>query len=486
MKNYIGVLILVVLAFAGCKDNAPSGIPEPGLGNVTVNKYVSIGNSLTAGYQAGGLYEDGQIYSYPNLIAQQLKIAGAPLGKFEQPIWGNPGSPDAFGKAARVEILSWPASGPEIGSSGTKAGVATNSALSRPYDNLGIPFAYINDFLDTADFVVKSVPLPKIFFLHVLRNKSYGNSIFDQARKIIPKADIVTFWLGNNDVLIFAIYGGVAVVGNTVVPIAPTLPAIFQSQYAQAFDSLRAAFPNAKIITGNIPDVRSIPHFTTVGPAVAANLQGAFAISYQKHGNTGVGDGSSYLTEANAPLLPLGSGPYVGKIGQASGQWYKDNNITPPAGIDTTKMFGLDYRNPIPDALILDSLELAMAGAAVTSYNQTIAAVTTAKGSALFDVNSFFNGIKKNGLKIGGETFTTDYLSGGLFSLDGIHPSYKGAGIVSNEFIKTMNTKFGMNVPQVDISRLPGIPAPLGKYAKGGLLPRISTKDARTMLNIWK
>ncbi len=485
MKKYIGVLLLVSLTFAGCKDDAPSGIPEPGLGGVTVNKYVSIGNNLTAGYQAGGLYEDGQIYSYPNLIAQQLKVAGAPLGIFEQPIWGNPGSPDAFGKAARVEILAWPASGPVIGSSGAVAGIAKNKELNRPYDNLGIPFAFINDFLDTADFVVKSVPLPKIFFLHVLRNKSYGNSVFDQARKITPKADIVTFWLGNNDVLIFAIYGGVAVVGNTVVPIAPTKSAAFQSQYAQAFDSLRAAFPNAKIIAGNIPDVRTIPHFTTIGPAVAANLQGAFAISYQKHGNTGVGDGTSYLTETNPPLLPLGASAYVTKIGQATGQWYKDNNISLPAGIDTTKMFGLDYRNPIPDALILDSLEIAMAGAAITAYNQTIATVAAAKGATLVDVNFIFSGIKKNGLKIGGEIFTADYISGGLFSLDGIHLSSKGAGIIANEFIKTMNVKFGMNVPQVDVSRLPGIPAPLKKYVTASMLPKISFEDMREMQRIW-
>ena len=485
MKKDIGVLILVSLTFTGCKDDAPSGIPEPGLGRVTVNKYVSIGNSLTAGYQAGGLYEDGQIYSYPNLIAQQLKIAGAPLGKFEQPIWGNPGSPNALGKAARLEILSWPKEGPNIGTSGANAGVATNSALNRPYDNLGIPGALISDFLDTTDFVTKYVTRQNPFFPHVLRDKSKGNSVFDQARKITPKADIVTFWLGNNDVLLFAVAGGATVVGNSVVSIAPTPSATFAAQYASAFDSLRSAFPNAKIIAANIPDVRSIPHFTTVGPAVAAKLQGAFAISYQKHGTTGVGDGSSYLTEAHAPLLTLGAGAYVTKISVATGQWYKENNVSVPSGIDTTKMFGLDYRNPIPDALILDSLEIAMAGAALTAYNQTIATVAAAKGAALVDINFIFNGIKKNGLKIGGEIFTADYISGGLFSLDGIHPSSKGAGIVANEFIKTMNVKFGMNVPQVDVSRLPGIPAPLKKYATASMLPKISFEDAREMQRVW-
>lgn len=485
MKQIISAILLFTIVFTGCKDDAPTTVAAPGLGGVTVNKYVSIGNSLTAGYQAGGLYEDGQRYSFPNLIATQLKAAGAPLGTFEQPIWGNPGSPNASGKAARMEILSWPSTGPVIGSSGAAAGVATNSALSRPYDNLGIPAALIGDFLDTADFLPKTVARSNPFFAHVLRSKTYGKSIFDQARKVTPKADVVTFWLGNNDVLLYAVNGGVYVTGGSAISIAPTPNATFTQQYTAALDSLRAAFPNAKIVVGNIPDVRAIPHFSTVGPAVAAKLGGAFAVSYQKRGTTGVGDGSSYLTEANAPLLPLGAGVYVGKIGQPTGQWYKDNNVNVPAGVDTTKMFGLDYRNPIPDALILDSVEIAMAGAALTSYNQTISTVAAAKGAALVDVNSIFNSIKKNGLKIGGEVFTTEYVSGGLFSLDGIHPSSKGAGIVANEFIKVMNAKFGMNVPQCDVSRLPAIPAPLSKYTGGYLLPKFSHQDAQEMKRLW-
>ncbi len=483
MKTYFGLFFLLAFVI-GCTDDAPTG-NEPGLGNVTVNKYVSIGNSLTAGYQSGGLYEDGQMYSFPNLIARQLSIAGAQMGKFEQPIWGNPGSPNAALKAARLEILSWPSDGPVIGSSGANAGVATNDLLPRPYDNLGIPAALISDFIDTTDFLTKTTQRSNPFFVHVLRNKSYGNSILDQARKVTPKADIVTFWLGNNDVLLYAVAGGTKIVGNSVVPDTPTPSATFQTQYAQAFDSLRSAFPNAKIIVGNIPDVRSIPHFTTVGPAVLANLQGAFAISYQKRGTTGPGDGSSYLNEKNPPLLTLGSGAYVSLINQPTGKWYVDNNIPVPPDIDTTAGFGLNYKNPIPDALILDSAEIAMAGAAITAYNQTIASVAAAKGAVLLDVNSIFNGIKKNGLKIGGETFTADYISGGLFSLDGIHPSSKGAGIIANEFIKTMNSKFGMNVPQVDVSRLPGIPAPLGKYVRAGMLPKISIDDSREMVKVW-
>ncbi|MEW5799385.1 MAG: SGNH/GDSL hydrolase family protein [Bacteroidota bacterium] len=471
------VTVCVAVFVGGCSDEAPSGLPQSGLGGNSVIKYVAIGNSLTAGYQSGALYEDAQLYSFPNIIAQQLTKAGASLGKFEQPIWGNPGSPDAAGKAARYELISL--DGPVIGPRGVAAGTPTNTALARPYDNLGIPGAVVYDFLDTTEFIAKAAARQNPFFPHVLRSAPFGKSIFEQLKNMSPKPDIVTFWLGNNDVLGFATSGGVN-------PNAPTSTAVFGALYAQALDSLRAALPNAKIVVANIPDVRAIPYFTTVGPAVAADLKGTFAVSYQKHGTTGPGDGSSYLTEQNPPLLILPSSSYVTQIGTATGKYYSSNNKSVPAGIDTTAMFGLNYLNPIPDALILDSAEQATAANAIAAYNQTIAQVAAAKNAAVVDINAIFNSIKKNGYNISGEMYTADYVSGGLFSLDGVHPSSRGAGIVANEFIKVMNAKFGMSIPYVDVTTLPGIPAPLAKYAESKFRPRLNSAAAKHIQDIWK
>ena len=61
-------------------------------------------------------------------------------------------------------------------------------------------------------------------------------------------------------------------------------------------------------------------------------------------------------------------------------------------------------------------------------------------------------------MTVNGETFKTDYVSGGLFSLDGVHPTSKGYGILANQYIKTMNASFGMHVPYVNINNLPGLP----------------------------
>ena len=113
---FAALVVIGALVAQGCADSAPSG-PSASLGSVTVTKYVAIGNSLTAGYQSNGLYQSAQIYSYPNLISQQLTAAGANLPAFQQPLWPDPGSPDpATGKASRFELISL--TGPVVGPAG--------------------------------------------------------------------------------------------------------------------------------------------------------------------------------------------------------------------------------------------------------------------------------------------------------------------------------------------------------------------------------
>ena len=477
MKMTTRILTFIVAAalvgISGCDTSTPDG-PVVGLGGTTITKYVAIGNSITAGYQSAGLYQSAQIYSFPNLLAQQLTIAGANIGTFEQPLYSDPGSPDATGKAARYEIISLV--GPVIGPKGLAPGSLINSALARPYDNLGIPGAVIYDVLDTTNFMTKAVTRGNPMFPWILRQSSLGKSVLAQARALNP--NLITFWLGNNDVLGFATSGGVS-------PASPTSSGVFAALYAQAMDSLRTAFPNAIILVANIPDVRSIPYFTTVGPRMAAGIPAAYWLRYQKHGNSSYSMDSTKLTEANPPMITLTGMSYASLLGQATGKFYRDKGIPVPAGIDTTKPFGFHPQNPWPDALVLDADEQATAGTAVAAFNSTIASVAAAKNAGLFDINTFFTNIKAHGLvTTGGMEFTADYVSGGLFSLDGVHPSSRGAGVITNEFIKVLNSKFGTSVPMVDISAIPGIPAGITKSANG--LPVLPADAFKHMLELFQ
>jgi hypothetical protein len=60
-----------------------------------------------------------------------------------------------------------------------------------------------------------------------------------------------------------------------------------------------------------------------------------------------------------------------------------------------------------------------------------------------------FEAIAANPPNISGVTITTRYL-GGLFSLDGVHPSNFGQGLAAMVFIDALNQRYGLNIPPMD------------------------------------
>jgi len=87
MKILKTLFILFLLLFFGCSLEEPSKtITSFTAGNADFSSFVSLGNSLTAGYQSGALTSRHQAYSYPNLIAQQANV-----DNFAQPLLGYPG-----------------------------------------------------------------------------------------------------------------------------------------------------------------------------------------------------------------------------------------------------------------------------------------------------------------------------------------------------------------------------------------------------------
>ncbi|MDP2362405.1 MAG: hypothetical protein Q8M94_01410, partial [Ignavibacteria bacterium] len=271
---------------------------------------------------------------------------------------------------------------------------------------------------------------------------------------------------GNNDVLGYATSGGFS-------PAAPTSVAQFNQLFGGIMQGLKqyADVSGAKVVVGNIPSVTAIPFFTTVGPQMAAGIpwgyltsQGAPGLFIQKHGETvNPTSFTDSISLANfSVLITLKGSSYASPsiLGQPGGKFYRDFGFPGlPAGIDTTKPFGFHPQNPWPDALILDAGEITVAQNAVTSFNATIAALANSNGFGLVDINTVFNQIRQNdaaGTVINGIKFRTTYVSGGLFSLDGVHPSNQAHGIIANEFIKVVNTKYGAKIPLVDVASIPG------------------------------
>ena len=106
---------------------------------------------------------------------------------------------------------------------------------------------------------------------------------------------------------------------------------------------------------------------------------------------------------------------------------------------------------PLEDNQVLTIQEQAAVEVAVTSYNQTIAALAEANGLALVDANSLLTELSQTGFPLSdGSVVTSVFATGGGFSLDGVHPSPRGYAILTNAFADAINAQYGSNLPGVD------------------------------------
>jgi hypothetical protein len=382
---FLLALLVLFSLWIGCKKDDDTTGPPPApaptdYGNLTnkLSRYVAIGNSITAGYQSAAVSGRDQVYSFPKLLANHV---GAPL---EQPLFKEPG----VGSRQRLVSLTGPVIVSETSVFPTDPQPYVNTPPAGAYDNLGIPGAVLGDILNTTDYAAQANPPRRNpFFLLVLRSSAIGRNILAQARSRNPT--FMTCWIGNNDVLGYATSGGLS--GTNLLPPAGTLPtevSIFTGLYSQLLDSLKAIV-DTNLVVANIPDVTSIPYFTTVGPSIRAALPAGIQFRYQRGTNRGLSFDSTRFAEATAPLITLPGISYASLLGRATGKFYRDNNITTlPAGIDTTKPFGFHPQNPWPTALTLDAGEITIAQAAVTGFNSAIASLAAARRIAVVDANA--------------------------------------------------------------------------------------------------
>ncbi|GAB4297141.1 MAG: SGNH/GDSL hydrolase family protein [Ignavibacteriaceae bacterium] len=447
LKIFTILAIFILLAISGCYDynklNAPTA---PSSGNADFSTFVSIGNSLTMGEQSGSVYESGQMYSFGNLIAQQLNV------KYAQPLFSDPGT------GGRIEITSLDPFTTKIN---PEAGVPVNLEYPAPYNNLGIKGAFLSDVLNAVDASTSYTAAfgsPNPLFDAVLRG--LGTQL---QQAMFLKPTLVTLWIGNNDILAYATRGG-------LFPITP-LDA-FNSNFNSILEALKST--GADVVAGNIPNVTAIPFFTTVGPGVGLAIQAAMnsnpdivGLVYELSVSPGIGVATPDNLFSGDVLITLSASSAATLIGDVTGAYYTQNNIPVPPTVNTAFPFGLTPENPFPNGLLLDPVEIGNVAATISAYNSAIETAVASYGFAMVDINSVFNDIAVNGRVENGITFTTQYVEGNLFSLDGVHPTSQGYGIVANEFIKTMNAAFNSNIPLVDISTIPGS-LPLGKVVTLG------------------
>jgi lysophospholipase L1-like esterase len=410
------------LAAVACADDGPAG-PGGITGRANLSRYAAIGNSLTAGYQSGALGETGQSCSYPLLLAQQTGVEEG----FEQPLISAPGLSAPGSALGRLQLVSLV---PLVIERASPAGQPLNADLPRPYNNLGIPGALGYEALTAESQATSLTGNP--FFSFVLRDQGTWE---EQVARL--DATFVTVFLGSNEVLGYATRGG----DPALAPGFPIPTGSFGLVYDVFISNLLRT--TDQIVLFNVPDVTAIPFLTTIPPVVVD------PVTLQP-----IRDADSQpipLIGPNGPLVP-------GDLVTLNALNFLLQGIGIPAAAGGTG-------EPLPDSVVLDAAEQAVAGAAVQGYNGVIAQVAAKYGLAVVDIHALLDDIAADGIRVDGQTLTTDFITGGLFSLDGIHPTCKGYGVIANELIAVINAEFGASIPSVSVSALPGISEPAGDLA---------------------
>jgi hypothetical protein len=102
---------------------------------------------------------------------------------------------------------------------------------------------------------------------------------------------------------------------------------------------------------------------------------------------------------------------------------------------------------------VLDAAELSAISQRIDIFNQIIFAVASYFGQGVADIHTRFDQFITSPPVVLGVPLTHPFL-GGLFSLDGVHPSDIAHAFIANEFITAFNTTYRLNIPLIDPSLL--------------------------------
>ena len=106
---------------------------------------------------------------------------------------------------------------------------------------------------------------------------------------------------------------------------------------------------------------------------------------------------------------------------------------------------------PLEDQWVLVPSEQEAISTANASYNATIEGLAAANGLAFVDARASLAQVAEEGIPYNGGVLTSEFVTGGGFSLDGVHPTPRGYALVANLAIQAINETYGATIPVVDI-----------------------------------
>jgi lysophospholipase L1-like esterase len=406
-RALLGACLALVVGSCSDFNNGDVLGPRPSGVNSIFQSYVALGNSITAGYQSSGITDSTQRRSYAFLLAQQMGT------RFAYPSMANPGCPPLINNFQTQ----------------TRVGNATSTTCflransTDILNNVAVPGASSFDPMDP-DGTAFSNTLTS-FFLG-------GESQVQRALDASPT--FASIWIGNNDVLGFAVADG-----RTSAPTGlagMTATATFTANYDAMLNALLAGAPDLEGVLVGVVQVANAP---IMFPAAAMSSP-TFKAGFDAIANTtttldpsctAAGAGATSLINTFLAFqIRLGAHPAVVACvpGGASGAI--------PA--------------PVGDILVLDPTEQGTLSTRISEYNTYIQNKANELGWAYWDPNPTLatlragNTVVRNVPTLGATgTFGTG------MSLDGVHPGAPIHRTIANELITAINAKYSTTLVAV-------------------------------------
>jgi lysophospholipase L1-like esterase len=489
-------------------------VPSGDAGSLDLSNYVAIGNSLTAGFMDGALYDDGQSQSYANILATQMSYAGG--GTFNQPnIDSEYGYNSAFsdlegGNIAGRSYLDLSIPGPNAGFNGDliTAYTGTKSELN----NFGVPGMKLGD-LETAGYGFPDVGNP--YFTRFAADPNTSSVLGDA---LATNPTFFSLWLGANDYLGYALSGG-----QLPEPLSTYSQVDFQTDLSSALTQLVGT--GAEGVVLDLPPVVTLPFFQAVAwNAIALDeatatqlntgLAGANGAIQAAADNMFIGQADadarkmSYAAGSNPILVHdeelTDLGPFFDAIatgadraalvpyeqsrplvdgelvlltaGAILGTEADGNDDVADTPIGVAIPLGFSFTAAANgDQYFLNSEEITAIVTARATYNQTIAGVidgfqTSGADIGLVSVQPTFvdmlgldaasagalalptaSADGVSGLEIEGFNLLPDFSPNGLLSTDAVHPNPRGHAVIANLIIDAINARWGASIPSAEV-----------------------------------
>ncbi len=444
--RYIFYSVIILALLNACKPTIEEFAPASG--NADFSRYIAVGNSLTAGYADGALYKSGQEYSLPNILAGQFKSVGG--GDFKQPLMVDDNGVGFRGITPVTKlVLGYTEDckgvislGPVLASDQIDPANLASVADQGPFNNIGVPG-------------IKAIHMAVPGYGTL--NPYYGRFMSLPTSAVIDEiapvnATFFTLWLGNNDILDFALAGGE---GEIITPIS-----LFEQAYMATLNILLAN--GAKGVVANLPDPLNTAFFNTVPyNALVIQEQGDAAVlnaAYAPLNQIIIGAGST-----DTIYFSVGPNPLV--IVDASLPWglrqiKSDEKILLSIPQDSIKCSGWGSQVPVPASFVLDQNEITEINTAITDYNTKIFEIAVDQSVGFVNINKVLKEATENGYVFDGIEFDTEFVKGNIFSLDGIHKTPAGNAVIANFFIEAINLQFNANIPLTVIADYPAVQFP--------------------------